>query len=549
MSTRPISINGKPFNIELVTYKAGTEELLNKNLAAKFGKGPVEAMFKTGTEIDVSSLINNAKKDKALSKTLDRDIENAVEAGIKSKLNAIYGEKEPPSTTPPDEGEEVVPPDDIRESGNPLLEAGPATSSVPIVYAVYHTTKYAYITIAMQENLWELFNSNGARFRRMLAGWGEAFKNKETREKIGQWLMSTPSSAALGGQAAVNWLSQKLQNRVGINRQRNQWKKADSNEEAVEKFEKREEKNRQKELDRVRDGGQYRSFETATDYEGYKARKKNQILGKGLERGAVRSTPSTHDKWNPRTWIGTNKELSNRLRADFGEEIASGRAEIGKGSGVKLQKLDPPKRDEDKAENEIERHQKSGKRFFVVVPYETGSNKVKYKIDADSDTKRWIETHPADERLKESASGKMTTISFSQLKKFILESLNDKSSIQGFEKYSESELKKLVIDQVFDRIDDAGVDESEFSFKKIAIYGSRSRGTAKPDSDLDVVVEYSGTMREDDVFNILHDEDYEYGTMSVDGIAVDVNPIREEESGNISEFIKKAKFYGREADD
>ena len=29
MSTRPISINGKPFNIELVTYKAGTEELLN----------------------------------------------------------------------------------------------------------------------------------------------------------------------------------------------------------------------------------------------------------------------------------------------------------------------------------------------------------------------------------------------------------------------------------------------------------------------------------------------------------------------------------------
>lgn len=53
------------------------------------------------------------------------------------------------------------------------------------------------------------------------------------------------------------------------------------------------------------------------------------------------------------------------------------------------------------------------------------------------------------------------------------------------------------------------------------IVGSRSKGTQKEDSDLDVVVEYNNDrIREDDMFNLLNSEDY-----YLYGIKVDFNPI------------------------
>ena len=38
--------------------------------------------------------------------------------------------------------------------------------------------------------------------------------------------------------------------------------------------------------------------------------------------------------------------------------------------------------------------------------------------------------------------------------------------------------------------------------------GSRCRGIEKTGSDLDVVVDYKGTIREDDFFNILHEDGF-----------------------------------------
>lgn len=117
------------------------------------------------------------------------------------------------------------------------------------------------------------------------------------------------------------------------------------------------------------------------------------------------------------------------------------------------------------------------------------------------------------------------------------------SDIQGLENYSEHELKKHIIDQIYDRLDSAGVSDNDVSIKAIALCGSRNRNTAKDDSDLDVVMEYSGSMREDDVFNILHDEEFENGKMMIDNIEIDVNPIRPQQSGNIRSFLKKSKEY------
>ena len=139
----------------------------------------------------------------------------------------------------------------------------------------------------------------------------------------------------------------------------------------------------------------------------------------------------------------------------------------------------------------------------------------------------------------------MAKMSFNSLKRLILESIANESNVQGFERLSDNDLKKLIIDQIMERIDASNVSDDEVSIVSVTIFGSRGRGTAREDSDLDVVLEYEGSMREDDLFNILHDEDYEYGTMEINGIPVDVNPIRKEETGSLHDFLKKSREYDR----
>lgn len=71
--------------------------------------------------------------------------------------------------------------------------------------------------------------------------------------------------------------------------------------------------------------------------------------------------------------------------------------------------------------------------------------------------------------------------------------------------------------------------------------GSRSRGLEQKGSDIDIVFEYEGSMREDDVFNILHSSDYQicYGQ----GIKVDINPLNAMQSGTIQDYLIKADRY------
>lgn len=66
-------------------------------------------------------------------------------------------------------------------------------------------------------------------------------------------------------------------------------------------------------------------------------------------------------------------------------------------------------------------------------------------------------------------------------------------------------------------------------------------GPEKIGSDLDVVVDYKGTIREDDFFNILHEERF-----AIAGIAVDINPITEDKSGPLAEYLESAEQYLKE---
>lgn len=77
--------------------------------------------------------------------------------------------------------------------------------------------------------------------------------------------------------------------------------------------------------------------------------------------------------------------------------------------------------------------------------------------------------------------------------------------------------------------------------ENVIISGSRCRGIEKNGSDLDVVVDYKGTIREDDFFNILHEDGF-----TIAGIVVDINPIIEDKTGLLAEYLESAEQFLKE---
>lgn len=85
--------------------------------------------------------------------------------------------------------------------------------------------------------------------------------------------------------------------------------------------------------------------------------------------------------------------------------------------------------------------------------------------------------------------------------------------IQGFEDYSTEQIEEIVLEHITDAFTEIGID--------VEIYGSKTRGEAKADSDLDVKVRYKGAEKDYALFNILNDDD---SALYIDGIRVDINP-------------------------
>lgn len=82
--------------------------------------------------------------------------------------------------------------------------------------------------------------------------------------------------------------------------------------------------------------------------------------------------------------------------------------------------------------------------------------------------------------------------------------------------------------------------EIPVTLKNIVVYGSRSKGYGHEDSDLDILVEYEGDFREDELFALFHDSEE---PLQYHGIPVDVNPIRAEESGTTETYLPAADAF------
>lgn len=79
--------------------------------------------------------------------------------------------------------------------------------------------------------------------------------------------------------------------------------------------------------------------------------------------------------------------------------------------------------------------------------------------------------------------------------------------------------------------------EDEFSFEDIRVYGSYSKGQNKDTSDLDFLVQYSGSMREDDAFNMFADAELTLEDVNGNTVKIDINPVNIVKSGTIDEHL------------
>lgn len=116
------------------------------------------------------------------------------------------------------------------------------------------------------------------------------------------------------------------------------------------------------------------------------------------------------------------------------------------------------------------------------------------------------------------------------------------TAIQGFDGYTQSEIKDIVRAYIQHKLDDNDIFANVVG---IEIHGSRVRGNARDNSDLDIVVEYNGDVREDDMFNMLNDDSNDEA-LYIEGIRIDINPIRKQETGTLDEYMERSRRYDEE---
>lgn len=116
---------------------------------------------------------------------------------------------------------------------------------------------------------------------------------------------------------------------------------------------------------------------------------------------------------------------------------------------------------------------------------------------------------------------------------------------------SSSELTDMVKADIENILTEYDVTEDEFKLEDIRVYGSYTTGKNKDTSDLDFIVQYTGSMREDDAFNMLHDEGLSIEDKDGREVVIDINPVNPEMSGTIEDhtgqrYFQKAASAGAE---
>ena len=103
---------------------------------------------------------------------------------------------------------------------------------------------------------------------------------------------------------------------------------------------------------------------------------------------------------------------------------------------------------------------------------------------------------------------------------------------------SRAEIEETVLCYAQAQIDEMGLTD-EVKLLGARVYGSRTRaGLYHDNSDIDVVLSYTGNIHEDSFFNVLHEDG-----MKIAGLPLDINPISAEKTGTLEEFMENAGQY------
>lgn len=118
-------------------------------------------------------------------------------------------------------------------------------------------------------------------------------------------------------------------------------------------------------------------------------------------------------------------------------------------------------------------------------------------------------------------------------------------SVPGMPGWRAEDLKSDISSWIEGRIEEYQLD---IELIDLALFGSRTRGDNREDSDLDCMVYYRGTRadgkyaREDHIYSMLNDSP----ECEIDGILVDFWPIRDEESGDLQSELRRAVQFGKD---
>ena len=115
----------------------------------------------------------------------------------------------------------------------------------------------------------------------------------------------------------------------------------------------------------------------------------------------------------------------------------------------------------------------------------------------------------------------------------------DESNIENEFGETVEDLTNIISEDVKNILADNFIEEDEFKFEDIRLYGSYTKGRNKETSDLDVLVQYSGTMREDGAFNMFADAGLSITDKNGRTVKIDINPINVADSGTIDEHIDR----------
>lgn len=157
-----------------------------------------------------------------------------------------------------------------------------------------------------------------------------------------------------------------------------------------------------------------------------------------------------------------------------------------------------------------------------------------YEMSVDENGKRYKEREISQEDI-DYYSDLADRYEFNQVE-------NNKIMSENIEKNFGQSVEDLQIgftDDIKNILAENEIDYDEFEIEDVRLYGSYTTGKNKDTSDLDVIVQYKGSMKEDAAFNIFSDENLTITDVNGVERKVDINPINRELSGTIDEHIER----------